>query len=335
MGHSRRADAVIFGFDFQISAAIVLFLENIKDVQKLRLESDCEDIELELEDGKYILAQAKAVEKASIDFRNVRANMKKAMLSLSEGAQKVDAKELIMITNSPDPFHDDASKSVFYGRAYRKYDTLPDSAKRLVDDYLLNIPNPLNTDCLTIQVIPFETDDENERYKVILEVINGFLGDMKLASLGIGRQLMDIWKSIIIANGGKEDASIKLSKKDIIWPILVKVTDSNIYDDELMEQFDVSVYEEVINRYADTIEDHCERCDFFIKVLSDYSSYKSKEKSKKKTNDFIKEHWEDFSDEFSLEGLEPEIQEAITKIVMYQIIRRKFAIDNIKKETNL
>ena len=28
---SRRADAVLFGFDFQINAAIVLMLENIKD----------------------------------------------------------------------------------------------------------------------------------------------------------------------------------------------------------------------------------------------------------------------------------------------------------------
>ena len=38
-----------------------------------------EDIEIELENGKYILAQAKAVERASDDFSNVRKNMKKAI----------------------------------------------------------------------------------------------------------------------------------------------------------------------------------------------------------------------------------------------------------------
>lgn len=38
MARSRRADAVVFGFDFQVNSAIVLFLENIKEVEKLRLD---------------------------------------------------------------------------------------------------------------------------------------------------------------------------------------------------------------------------------------------------------------------------------------------------------
>lgn len=60
---SRRADAVLFGFDFQRNAAIVLMLENIKNFQSLRLEGNDQDIELTMQDGKRILAQAKAVVK--------------------------------------------------------------------------------------------------------------------------------------------------------------------------------------------------------------------------------------------------------------------------------
>ena len=41
MERSRRADAVVFGFDFQVNAAIVLFLENVKDVKSLRLPNAC------------------------------------------------------------------------------------------------------------------------------------------------------------------------------------------------------------------------------------------------------------------------------------------------------
>ena len=45
MGNTKRkADATLFGFDFQVNAAIVLFLENIKDVESLRLEGE-EDID--------------------------------------------------------------------------------------------------------------------------------------------------------------------------------------------------------------------------------------------------------------------------------------------------
>ena len=74
---NRSAHAVVFGFDFQMNAAIVLMLENIKDLQTLRIEGNEEDIELTLNNGKKILAQAKAVENSSSDFSNVRKNLKK------------------------------------------------------------------------------------------------------------------------------------------------------------------------------------------------------------------------------------------------------------------
>lgn len=105
MSKSRRANAVIFGFDFQVNAAIVLMLENIQELDSLKLEGNYEDIEITLDNGEYILAQAKAVEKSSVDFQNVRQNLKKALISLSEGAHKVNARQLILITNSPNEFH--------------------------------------------------------------------------------------------------------------------------------------------------------------------------------------------------------------------------------------
>ena len=55
MARSRRANAVVFGFDFQVNAAIVIMLENIEDLQSLRLEGNFEDIEIELNNHQYIL----------------------------------------------------------------------------------------------------------------------------------------------------------------------------------------------------------------------------------------------------------------------------------------
>lgn len=96
---SRRADAVLFGFDFQRNAAIILMLDNIKNFQALRLEGNDEDIELTMQDGRRILAQAKAVVNSSSDFSHVRANLKKALTSLSDGAQDPNVERLIFITN--------------------------------------------------------------------------------------------------------------------------------------------------------------------------------------------------------------------------------------------
>lgn len=335
MARSRRANAVVFGFDFQVNSAIVLFLENIKEVEKLRLEGNYEDIELELSSGEMILAQAKAVEKASADFINVRKNMKKALMSLAEGGEKVNARELIMITNSPNPFNDDKSRSAFYGHAHRKYDTLPPSAKKIVDEYLSKMDKELDTDKLKIQVLPFETDDELERYKVIMESINDFVGNLNTNISGLGRKLLETWHWQFFDNGSKKDAAIKLSKKDIIWPILVKITEIEHCEYNFLEQFDSGVYEEVINRYAEIINSHCEQCEFFIKILSDFNGFNTTKKAREKLNAFIELRWKDYVSEFNVDGIDEEIQEAIAKIIIHNIINGRFIIDSIKKEVNL
>lgn len=170
MAKSRRANAVVFGFDFQVNAAIVLMIENIEDLKSLRLEGNYEDIEIELENNQYILAQAKAVERSSSDFRNVRKNLEKSLISLSEGNQKVDAQRLILITNSPNPLNEEASRSIFWGDAHREFLSLPESSQELIRRYLDNINQPLDTDKFMIQILPFETDNDIERYKVVKRV---------------------------------------------------------------------------------------------------------------------------------------------------------------------
>ena len=103
---NRRADSVTFGFDFQVNAAIILMLENILELQSLRLEGNHEDIELSLTDGSMVIAQAKSVQHASSDFRNVLRNLQNAIISLSDGANGVNVRELIYVTNSPNPLHE-------------------------------------------------------------------------------------------------------------------------------------------------------------------------------------------------------------------------------------
>lgn len=121
MAKNRRANAVLFGFDFQVNAAIVIMLENIEEFKSVRLEGNHEDIEVELDNGEFILAQAKAIEKSSTDFKNVRRNLKKSLLSLSDGSRNVNVKELILITNSPNPLNDNDTKNIFWGDAHRNF----------------------------------------------------------------------------------------------------------------------------------------------------------------------------------------------------------------------
>lgn len=326
----RRADAVFFGFDFQVNAAIVLMLENIKDLASLRLEGNYEDIDLELVDGKHILAQAKAVKNSSTDFQNVRKNLKNALTTLSEGGRLVDAETLILITNSPNPLREDASRSIFYGHAHRAFSTLPASSKKIITDYLREIEQPLNTDIFSIQVVPFETDDDTERYKVIMQVINDFVGDIRLDIPGLGKQLHQVWCSDIFKNGSKKNSEILLSKNSIVWPIIVIATDIRRGDSDFFERFDTVEYDEIVRKYRSTIDSCCERVEFFTKILYDFNSYTGTGDLKKRSLNFTEEKWSEYSSEFDVDGIDSDILEGLTKVVLYSVIRRRFDIKHIK-----
>lgn len=331
MGNDRRADAVLFGFDFQVNAAIVLMLENIKELKSLRLESDNEDIDIVLYSGNHILAQAKAIVNSSSDFSNVRNNLKKALKSLSEGSSKVETEKLILITNSPNPLNEDASRSIFWGPSHRSFSTLPESSQKIITDYLAQIDQPLDTDQFIIQVVPFETDNDAERYKAVSKIIDDFIGDLKLDIPGIGKQLHRVWCGEVFKNGSKKNATITLSKNNLIWPIIVIATNIDRIDHDFIERFDSVQYDEVVRRFRETIDSCCERVEFFTKILFDFNVYKYTGKASEKTISFVEECWRNYLSEFECDGIDSETAEALSKVVVYNVIRRRYDIDKIKK----
>ena len=335
MGKDRRADAVFFGFDFQVNAAIVLMLENIKELQSLRIESENEDIDIELHSGKHILAQAKAIVNSSTDFKNVRNNLKKALESLSEGSRKVETEKLILITNSPNPLNENDSRFLFWGPSRRRFDTLPNSSQEIISGYLSQIKQPLDTAQFIIQVIPFETDDDSEKYKAVMQSINDFIGDLRLDIPGIGRQLHKVWCGDVFKNGTKKDVEIKLSKNSLIWPIIVIATDIERIDRTFIERFDSVLYDEVVRRFRETINSCCERVEFFTRILYDFNCYANTGATKDKTINFVFDCWQDYSPEFDVDGIEPDTIEALTKVVIYNVLRRRFDIEKIKKGVSL
>lgn len=128
------------------------------------------------------------------------------------------------------------------------------SAQEIVIEYLTKIDDPLDPQKFTVQVFPFETDDEVERYKAVMQAINDFIGSLNAnTSPGLGKKLLQVWHNDIFVNGSKKDAAIQLNKKNIIWPIIVLETDISRCEESFTEQFDAGVYDEVIHLYSETI----------------------------------------------------------------------------------
>ena len=129
MANNSNASPEVFGFDFQFNASIFLILDNIKEVKTVRVEGASEDIELFMNNGNRIMAQAKSIVKGSSDFSNVRRNLQKAIKTLSAADDK-SVEQLILITNSKNPLKEDTSKSFFYGPPVEVgYNDLSEEAK--------------------------------------------------------------------------------------------------------------------------------------------------------------------------------------------------------------
>lgn len=330
MEKNRRANSVLFGFDFQVNAAIVLMLENIKLMDSLKLEGNYEDIEIRLNDGNLILAQAKSVEKSSSDFSNVIKNFKKSLISLSEGAKRSkNTIELIVITNSPNPLNDNKSRDIFSLNAHRSYESLPDTLKTKIDKMILEEKIDLDLSKLKIQILPFETDDEIERYKFVKKAIEEFVWDNDVSDVGIVKNLMSIWQNRIFINGSKKDSSIELTKKDIVWPMIVILTDYTKMDSEFFEEFDCALYDEIANKYSEVIDVCSEKYEFFAKVLCDYNTFNFPGNFKDKARNFIISSWEKYQDIFEhIDDIE--IKEGLIKIILHNIIKNRIKINKIK-----
>lgn len=327
----RTATSTLFGFDFQTNAAIVLMLENIKDMTDIRMEG-YEDVEIGLNDGSSILAQAKSVVNGSTDFSNVLPNLQKAMESLSDAYSKCPStKQLIYISNSANPLRVSSEKQIFSGVSSRRYyDSLPVKSKKKIDDILSSIKGPFDKSKLLIQTFYFETDNEKERNKYVVDhMIRDFITTIKINSV-TPSELHKIWFYDIFKSGTKRE-KLRLTKNDVIWPVIVLATNNMYFDDE---DLDDSETEEITRLYKDVINICTEKYEFVTKVLYAFNGFDRGTK-KERVKLFINSHYKNYL--YLLEDItmNDEIKESLIKIILRNVLNKRIQINGIKEATNL
>lgn len=334
MPNTNASDS-LFGWDFQINAAIVLMLEDIENVQQVRVEGSTEDIEITMTDGGCIFSQAKAFADPS-STNNVKKKLSAGLGTLNQAAANPNARKLIYITNSYNPLADKKSIPAFYGHSRKAYVSLPDSGKKVVDGILdkgkyANI----NKSKLFIYTLPFE-NDMNDRYKVVIEKVKDFISSVKSAVSGIAQELLDIWQKQLFENATAHDTAVVLSKKDIMWPLIVIMCDENFRGNPFTDDMDDGDYHEIKNRFNSFISCKCQKFLFVTRVLSDYQGYSNTSKSRnERVLAFVDEKWEEYNDEFSADNVDSELIEMLAKIIIYQIIQQRHLINDVRKRVNL
>jgi hypothetical protein len=328
-----NASHVPFGWDFQVNAAIVFFVENIKDVRRVRIEGASEDIELELNSGKYVFAQAKSVVRES-DVHNVRGKLYSALETLDVASKPGNVEKFVYVTNSPNPFAIEKTMGSFVDRTIRKFDELPQECQEIIEKRMKSKSyENLDLAKFEVHVIPFFTDNEIERYKIVMRTIERLT--YKINESGMSAQLHRTWKEMFSFNSSQSDTSLTLTKNQLIWPIIViksEVTENS----QIFDEYDSAEVDEILRKYREFIDDRVEHIEFSMTVVNRFSQYSSETSGsrKEKIEKFIETHYKCYLTELGLSEADP-FGEILVKLILDRVLKNRLLIERIREEVNL
>lgn len=335
-----NASSSAFGWDFQSNAAILLALKNIKDLKSLKVEGSIEDIELHLiENNKNIYVQAKSQEDPS-SSTNTLSKLQEGIKTLINATNQKEYEKLIYISNIMNPLKD-KNLDYYWGNYFTiySYAELNEQAKNIIDKYTnsavkkynLNISN-LDSNKLQICTFPFFGENDETRYRIIIDTVKQFLGSANVNE-GIAHDLLNYWQSIFFQNASRH---IELIKEELVWPIVV--LEASVVDENFLDNYDIGQIEEIKRKYLLFINKKSEQFEFVNLVTNHFIEFQKANrnlKPKETFATFIDTQWNIYNSLIINDFVEPDVMEGVTKLVIIQILKIRFSIDNLKKAAGL
>ena len=343
MVSKRNALPTVFGFEFQVIAGLILTLRNIKNVKNIAIEGPLEDIELELNSGKYIYAQAKSV----VDPLENKGNsdkFKEGLVTLDEDSSQKDVEKIIYVSNTYYPFGKRESNSKAYwpvnaSTSIYSYKELKDST--LIDNFVLSHKkNNKDFDLNKFEIHFhkfFNVQDEETRYSLVYDEINKFLGKISTSYTPFRGDIYRIWHSRFHQNQLERQS---LTKEMFLWPLIVELTEKTKDQSEFIDYFELEdeLVIEISEAYHSLIDSLSNSFEISNLIINDYNTLVKKGdfsnlKGTEKFFKYIESYWRTFQPKIFIGNLE--IQELVVKLVMWRILTSKRLITKVKEEGGL
>jgi hypothetical protein len=331
MEESSNATASAFGWDFQSNAAIMLMLKNIVEASKVKVEGNTEDVEITLSSGKMLMAQAKSVENPD-DFNNANKRLEEGLRTLNVASKISRVEQLVFVTNSPNPFNNVFTMYKFGSPLNMvPFSELPARCQQKINDICSKCGYNFNTSMLTVCVMQFHGESEDERYKVLQSLVREFLNDLGVERVTT-REVLSLWQHSFTVNESQRRSVI--TKESMIWPIIAILCELRENDTEL-DDFDSSDTEEILQKYRLVISDKSERFEFVSKVLSDFNDFNPSMKSKERVERFLTEKWVKYKSDFDLRNADLATEEMVIRLTLAKVLRSRRVIAEIKGKVKL
>ena len=331
MARSSNATASAFGWEFQSNAAIMLMLKNIVEASKVKVEGESEDVEITFSNGKRLMAQAKAVEDPD-NFKNVKDKLEAGLQTLNAASKIADVEQLVFVTNSPNPFNNIRTMYKFSSPLNMvPFSELPPNCQKSINDICSKNGYGFDTSILTVCVMQFHGESEDERYKVLQSLTMEFLNSLSVDKVSTN-QMLSLWQNSFRVNASQRTSII--TKESMIWPIIAVQCEMRETDAEL-EDYDASDVAEILRKYRAIINNNSERFEFVSKVLSDFNDFCSDMKSKDRVERFISEKWEQYKSDFDLKNTDSNTEEIVVRLTILNVLKRRREIAEIRGKVKL
>jgi hypothetical protein len=328
---SSNAMPSAFGWDFQSNAAIMLMLKNIVKASKVKVEGQSEDIEITFTDGKMLMSQVKAVVKPD-DYSHVKEKLEAGLRTLTNASKLADVKQLVFVTNSPNPFNDTTSMFKFSSPLnIVPFSELPTACQQTIRDICTSKEYDFDTALLSVCVMQFHGENEEERYKVLSTLTTEFLNNLGVSKISTN-QLLTLWQHSFAVNASQLTTSI--TKKRMVWPVIAILCEVGEDDAELVD-YDESDVVEILQKYRSVINNNSENFEFISRVLSDNNEFHPEMKSKERTKKFIEDNWENYKDFFDLKSADSTTIEMVIQLTVTNVLRSRKVIAEIKGKVKL
>lgn len=328
---SSNASASAFGWDFQSNAAIMLMLKNIEKASKVKVEGQSEDVEITFTDGKMLMSQAKSV-MVPDDYSHVKEKLDAGLRTLNNAAKMNDVEQLIFITNSPNPFNDTNTMFKFSSPLnIVPFSELPTSCQQTINDICSSKGYDFDKALLTVCVMQFHGENDDERYKVLTSLTTEFLNILGVHKISTD-SLLTLWQHSFAVNASQLTTSI--TKKRMVWPVIAILCEVG-EDDAELEDYDYSDATEILQKYRSVINNNSERFEFVSRVLSDYIEFHPEMKSKERTKKFTDGNWQNYKDSFDLKSADSTTEEMVIRLTVANVLRSRKVIAEIKGKVKL
>lgn len=325
--YDSNASPSAFGWEFQVDAAIFLFVKYIDQIEKIIVEGKYQDIELICKGNKRIYAQAKSVSNGSNDNR--KKKLEDAIISLAKCPTDKDLDDnLLYISNYSAPIKEAGIFNNAIIRLEKQKGEKAEFEKQIqsivikLDKEIKNcrqnnkknklkelknrIKNIDSASFLVSTIFPYnDTEQQEDKYRAIFNEIDVLLSDkfnIKSQYLRkLIRQVLSEWQLTMWRDATQSPNKItkELSKDTLLWQIVVILSD--ISETDMDSLFDEEIEDDLIDEFEGYYDKSRSilhnRFEFFNKLVSDYKEF-AKQYNNKKQLFFVKTNWSNYIKEF-------------------------------------